>query len=31
VAELEAAFTPGSTVGARYPAGSPPVPGLQPA
>jgi aryl-alcohol dehydrogenase-like predicted oxidoreductase len=29
VAELEAAFTPGSTVGARYPAGSPPVPGLQ--
>jgi aryl-alcohol dehydrogenase-like predicted oxidoreductase len=31
VRELEAAFTPGSTVGARYPAGSPPVPGLQPA
>jgi aryl-alcohol dehydrogenase-like predicted oxidoreductase len=31
VAELEAAFTVGSTVGARYPAGSPPVPGLQPA
>jgi aryl-alcohol dehydrogenase-like predicted oxidoreductase len=31
VAELEAAFPPGSTVGARYPAGSPPVPGLQPA
>jgi aryl-alcohol dehydrogenase-like predicted oxidoreductase len=26
VAELEAAFTPGSTVGARYPAGSPAVP-----
>ena len=31
VAELEAAFAPGSTVGARYPAGSTPVPGLQPA
>ncbi|THD81669.1 MAG: aldo/keto reductase [Phenylobacterium sp.] len=31
VAELEAAFPVGSTVGARYPAGSPPVPGLQPA
>jgi aryl-alcohol dehydrogenase-like predicted oxidoreductase len=28
VGELEAAFPPGSTVGARYPAGSPPVPGL---
>lgn len=28
VAELEAAFPPGSTVGARYPAGSPAVPGL---
>ena len=26
VAELEAAFTPGSTVGARYPAGAAPVP-----
>jgi aryl-alcohol dehydrogenase-like predicted oxidoreductase len=31
LAELEAAFVPGSTVGARYPAGSTPVPGLQPA
>ncbi|HEY2752501.1 aldo/keto reductase [Phenylobacterium sp.] len=31
IAELEAAFPVGSTVGARYPAGSPPVPGLQPA
>ncbi len=31
VAELEAAFPVGSTVGARYPAGSTPVPGLQPA
>ena len=28
VGELEAAFPPGSTVGARYPAGSPAVPGL---
>ena len=27
IAELEAAFTPGSTVGARYPAGALPVPG----
>lgn len=26
IAELEAAFTPGSTVGARYPAGASPVP-----
>jgi len=26
IAELEAAFTPGSTVGARYPAGAPAVP-----
>jgi aryl-alcohol dehydrogenase-like predicted oxidoreductase len=26
VAELEAAFTPGSTIGARYPAGAPAVP-----
>jgi aryl-alcohol dehydrogenase-like predicted oxidoreductase len=31
MAELEAAFPVGSTVGARYPAGSPPAPGLQPA
>ncbi|RAK57962.1 aldo/keto reductase [Phenylobacterium deserti] len=29
-AELEAAFPPGSTVGARYPAGAPAVPGLSP-
>jgi aryl-alcohol dehydrogenase-like predicted oxidoreductase len=29
LAELEAAFVPGSTVGARYPAGSTPVPGLR--
>ena len=30
VGELEAAFAPGTTVGARYPAGATAVPGLAP-